>query len=142
MRYKIFLLTIIVAISPLIVHGKNLRSLRDQLAKQGFTGMLEGKVHFFRLGTLQCNNTKLSVYYYEWEESHPPGKAIHAAYRILFMSPTFDYLGSYHVSDRPIKTGPSTISFNYPEADGNILQCDVDGLPKQVLLDGDRLLEK
>ena len=74
--------------------------LRDILSKQGFTGTLQGKVTFSRLGTMRCNSVALEVYYYTWEETNPPGRAIHASYRLIFIEDR-QYLGQYVVSDCP-----------------------------------------
>ena len=60
-------------------------SLRDILSKQGFTGLLKGKVTFNLLGNMRCNSAVLQVYDYTWEETNPPGRAIHASYRLLFV---------------------------------------------------------
>ena len=40
------------------------KSLRDILSKQGFTGVLQGKVTFAHLGEMKCASTMLRVYYY------------------------------------------------------------------------------
>ncbi len=98
--------------------------------------MLEGKVAFDSLGTFDCGARKLEVFYYSWEESNPPGLAIHASYRILFMAGT-NYLGSYHVQDRPERVTRTAIVFNYPQNDGNAISCDGGKLPDSVLLNGE-----
>lgn len=113
------------------------KALKELLSKQGFTGELKGKVNFDSLGSLQCNADKLQVFYYEWEESHPPGFAIHASYRVIFIGKGNRYLGSYAVEDQPKIVGSLALIFDYPAKLGNTIRCDPSGLPKSVLLDGE-----
>ena len=118
-------------------------SLKHLLAQQGFTGLLEGKVAFSRLGRLDCGTGKLEVFYYSWEESHPPGLAIHASYRVVLLEDGSKYVGSYQVQDRPARSTRTAILFNYPEGDGNTISCDGDSLPQSVVLNGEfEILEK
>ena len=114
------------------------KSLRDILSKQGFTGQLYGnvKVTFTRLGVMKCNTARLQVYYYVGEETNPPGRAIHASYRLLFIENS-NYLGQYVVSDRPVLVKPDLLRFQVSEKDGNSLGCDREGLPKSLILDGE-----
>jgi len=117
-------------------------SLKDILSKQGFTGLLQGKVAFTLLGDMECNSAVLQVYYYSWEETNPPGRAIHASYRLIFISKRH-YLGQYLVSDRPVLVKPDTVRFPVSREDGNTLKCDRNGLPKSLYLDGgDRILSR
>ena len=111
--------------------------LKRMLAEQGFTGELKGKVRFSSLGRLTCNARKLQVLYYEWEESNPPGNAIHSQYRILFLGNESKYVGSYAVDDRPIAVGPDALLFHYEKDRGNKVQCNAHGLPNEVLLNGE-----
>jgi hypothetical protein len=111
------------------------KSLKDILSKQGFTGLLEGKFTFTLLGNMKCNSTMLQVYYYTWEESHPPGRAIHASYRLIFIEDR-NYVGQYVVSDRPVLVKPDSLRFPVSEEDGNSFKCDEEGLPKSFYLDG------
>jgi len=142
-RYQLFLSTLLIVVCPLTMQGKIPRRLKKQLVKQGFSGALEGKVHVSQIGTLQCSNTELTVFYYEWEESHPPGQAIHFISRLIFMDSQSKYLGHYVISDRPTKTGSSAIYFDYPETVGNRLERTSAGLPQEIVLDGEqRMLEK
>jgi hypothetical protein len=110
-----------------------LRHLKNILQQQGFTGALQGKIHFTRIGRLQCNAETYDVIYHEWEQSHPAG-ARHAAYRVLFIDKQDRYIGSYRVPERPISVTPQRILFNLPEKQGNTLRCDRDGLPAEVIL--------
>ena len=119
------------------------RTLKQLLAQQGFSGALEGKITIKRLGIFHCGSRPLEVSYHTWEESHPPGKAIHAAYRIIFLENGNKYLGQYMVQYPPTKMTRSAIIFDYPEDDGRIIECEGDSLPKQVTLNGaDRVLGK
>ena len=118
------------------------KSLRDILSKQGFSGELHGKVAFSRLGTIRCNADELQVFYYTWEESHPPGRAIHFSHRLIFVEKK-KYIGQYVISDRPVLVKPDLLRFPVSKQDGNALRCDQDGLPKSLYFDGgDRGLER
>jgi hypothetical protein len=114
----------------------DLRHLKNILQKQGFTGALEGKVHFSRLGNLKCNSETYEVIYHEWEQSHPAG-ARHAAYRVLFIDKQNQYIGSYRVPERPLSVTLQKIRFNFSEKQGNTIRCDSEGLPDEVILDGE-----
>jgi hypothetical protein len=111
-------------------------TLRQLLAQQGFSGALEGKIAIKRLGVLHCGSRSLEVFYHSWEESHPPGKAIHAAYRIVFLENGHKYVGQYKMQDPPTKVTRTAIVFDYPEGDGNTIACEGDALPEEVTLDG------
>ena len=111
------------------------KSLRDILSKQGFTGLLRGKVTFSLLGTMKCNSAILHVYYYFWEESNPPGKAIHSSQRFIFLK-NGNYLGQYVIADRPSLIKPDLLQFPNSGEDGNSIKCDREGLPGSVILDG------
>jgi hypothetical protein len=111
-------------------------ALKRLLAKQGFSGELNGKVRMTQLGTMECGHAEYAVIYYEWEESNPPGAAIHATQRVLFLEGD-GYVGSYSVDDRPSKITPASILFDYPQALGNVIACNRTQLPKAVLLNGE-----
>jgi hypothetical protein len=118
------------------------KSLRDILSKQGFTGTLQGKVTFALLGKMECGSAMLHVYYYTWEETDLPGRAIHFSQRLIFLENRI-YLGHYVISDRPVLVNPNTLRFPVSQEDGNSLKCDRDGLPKSLYLDGgDRVLSR
>jgi len=106
------------------------------LAQQGFSGALEGKIAIKRLGFFHCGSRLLEVFYHSWEESNPSGKAIHAAYRIVFLENGNKYVGQYMVQDPPTKITRTAIVFGYPESDGNTIACDGDSLPESVVLNG------
>lgn len=112
-------------------------SLKRLLVQQGFTGELQGKVAFSRLGILDCGSRKLEVFYYSWEESHPPGLAIHASYRVILLEHGNKYVGSYHVADPPARMTQTAILFNYSKKDGNTIACEDEDLPQSVMLDGE-----
>jgi|ERR1017187_6126952 hypothetical protein len=112
-------------------------ALKRLLAKGGFSGELNGKVRLTQLGTIQCGQTGYAVIYYEWEESNPPGAAIHATQRVLFLGGDRHYVGSYSVDDRPLKIAPASILFDYLQALGNVIKCSRTQLPKTVLLNGE-----
>lgn len=112
------------------------RTLKHLLAQQGFSGALEGKIAIKRLGVLRCGSRTLEVFYHSWEESHPPGKAIHAAYRIVFLENGNKYVGQYKVQDPPTKITRTAIVFDYPAGDGNNIECEGDSLPEEVTLNG------
>ena len=111
------------------------KSLRDILSKQGFSGELHGKVTFSRLGTIKCNAEELQVFYYTWEETNPPVRAIHFSQRLIFVEKR-NYIGQYVIPDRPVLVKPDLLRFPFSEKDGNALRCDQDGLPKFLQLDG------
>ena len=118
-------------------------TLRHLLAQQGFSGALEGKIAIKRLGVFHCGSRPLEVFYHSWEESNPPGKAIHAAYRIVFLENGNKYVGQYKVQDPPVKITRTAIVFGYPEGDGNTIECEGDSLPEKVNLNvGDGTLFK
>jgi hypothetical protein len=112
------------------------KALKGLLQEQGFTGQLTGEITFTHLGGIGCSGKHLQVYYYEWEESNPPGRAIHQSKRIIFVDKK-RYLGSYIVEDRPTKIGSDSLRFDYTENLGNEFKCDRDGLPNSVLLNGE-----
>ena len=91
---------------------------------------------------MKCNSEELQVFYYTWEETNPPGQAIHFNARLIFIEKQ-DYLGHYMVSARPVLVKPDLLRFPVSAEDGNALRCDQDGLPKSFYLDGgDRVLER
>ena len=112
-------------------------TLKHLLAQQGFSGALEGKIAIKRLGVFHCGSRPLEVFYHTWEESHPPGKAIHAAYRIVFLENGNKYVGQYKVQDPPTKTTRTAMVFDYPARDGNTIECEGDSLPEEVTLNGE-----
>jgi len=86
---------------------------------------------------MTCGKHELQLYYYTWEETQPHGEAIHAAYRILLLSEAQEYLGQYQVEgDHPTMRGKKYLEFPYPESEGNRIQCDQDGPPAEVILNG------
>lgn len=113
------------------------RTLKQLLAQQGFSGALDGKIAIERLGVFHCGSRPLEVFYHSWEESHPPGKAIHAAYRIVFLENGNKYLGQYKVQDPPAKVTRTGVIFDYPKRGGNKIECDGDSLPQSLTLNGE-----
>ncbi|MGA3135751.1 MAG: hypothetical protein ABSC88_07135 [Terracidiphilus sp.] len=111
-------------------------TLKQLLAQQGFSGALEGKIAIKRLGVFHCGSRTLEVFYHSWEQSNPPG-ARHAAYRIIFLEDGNKYIGQYRVQDPPTKITRTAIVFDYPAGDGNIIECEGDSLPEEVLLNGE-----
>ncbi len=111
------------------------KTLKEILSKQGFSGTLQGKITFTLLGNLRCDSAVFRVYYYTWEETNPPGRAIHFSQRLIFIE-NRSYIGQYVVSDRPVLVKPDILRFPVSEADGDSLKCDQDGLPKSLILDG------
>ena len=110
-------------------------NLKQQLASQQFSGTLDGNVKFTSLGAVHCGAENLHVIFYEWNESPPPGEAVHASYRIIVMDGE-RYLGSYVVQDKP-KLQDGVLRFPY-SADGDSIGCGREGvLPGKVLLDGE-----
>jgi len=101
----------------------SISTLKHLLAQQGFSGALEGNIAIKRLGVFQCGSRPLEVFYHSWEESHPPGKAIHAAYRIVFLENGNKYVGQYKVEGPPTKITRTAIVFDYPERDGNTIRA-------------------
>ena len=112
-------------------------TLRDLLARQGFSGALEGKIAIKRLGVFHCGARPLEVFYHSLEESNPPGKAIHTAYRIVLLENGITYVGQYKVQDPPVKITRTAIVFGYPEGGGNTIECEGEALPEQVQLNGE-----
>ena len=112
-------------------------SLKRLLAQQGFTGALEGKITIKRLGIFHCGSRQLEVFYHTWEESNPPGRAIHAAYRVVLLENGSRYVGSYKVQDPPAKIARAAIFFDYPKDAGNVIACDDNSLPESVVLNGE-----
>lgn len=111
------------------------KSLTDILSKQGFTGLLQGKITFKFLGNMQCGSAALGVYYYTWEETNPPGRAIHFSQRLIFIEKS-KYLGQYVIADRPTLVKRDSLRFPYSKEDGNTIQCDQEGSPESVHLGG------
>jgi hypothetical protein len=111
------------------------KSLKDLLSKQGFTGLLQGNVTFNLLGGMRCNSAMLQVYYYTWEETSPPGRAIHFSQRLIFIQ-NREYMGQYVIADRPTLLKQQSLRLPYSGDDGNTIQCDQGGLPQVVHLDG------
>jgi hypothetical protein len=136
------LLAIVLLLVTSTAQKLDTKSLRDILSKQGFSGELQGKVTFSRLGTIKCNAGELQVFYYTWEETNPPGRAIHFSQRLIFIEKQ-NYIGQYVISDRPVLVKPDFLRFPVSEENGNVLRCDQEGLPKSLYLDGgDRILER
>jgi hypothetical protein len=136
------LLTVVLLSSSASARELDTHSLKDILSKQGFTGLLQGKVTFGLLGGMQCNSAMLQVYYYTWEETNPPGRAIHFSQRLIFIK-NREYMGQYVIADRPTLFKQQSLRFPYSRDDGNTLQCVQGGLPESVHLGGqDILLER
>jgi hypothetical protein len=112
-------------------------TLKQLLARQGFSGALEGKIAIKRLGVFHCGSRSREVFYHSWEQSNPPGKAIHAAYRIIFLEDGNKYVGQYRVQDPPTKITRTAIVFDYPAGDGNTIECKGDSLPVELTLSGE-----
>ncbi|HKO19383.1 MAG TPA: hypothetical protein VJU82_10910 [Acidobacteriaceae bacterium] len=112
-------------------------SLKQQLSRDGFSGPLTGRIKFTRIGLLECGERQYRAFYYEWEQSQPLGKAIHAHSRLLFLDDAGRYLGSYSVEDRPIRLTIHSIVFAYTEQMGNRIRCSDIGPGRHVLLDGE-----
>lgn len=110
-------------------------SIGSLLAKQRFSGLLKGDVHFANLGTLNCGSQVISILFYEWYESPPHGAAIHASQRVVLMRGQ-TYLGAYVVDDRPT-ISDNKIRFPYPAQDGNVITCETGGIPAKVFLNRD-----
>jgi hypothetical protein len=110
-------------------------NLKQELATQHFSGVLDGDVKLASLGTLPCGANPLHVFFYEWYESSPPGKAVHSSHRVILMDGA-TYVGSYVVADKPSIQG-AEIRFPYGAA-GRSIRCEKDGTaPKKVLLNGE-----
>jgi len=136
------LLTMVLLSSMASAQNLDIKSLKDILSKQGFTGLLQGKVTFNLLGGMKCDSSILQVYYYTWEETNPPGRAIHFSQRLIFIK-NREYMGQYVIADRPTLLKQNLLRFPYSHDDGNTIQCGQEGLPESVHLDGsDILLEK
>jgi hypothetical protein len=135
--FKSVLLTAMLLSVASSAQKMNTKSLRDILSKQGFSGLLQGKkITYKYLGNMKCNSAMLQVYYYTWEETNPAGLAIHASYRLIFIENS-NYLGQYVIADHPVLIKPDSLRFPYSKEDGNTIQCDQEGLPKSLLLNGD-----
>jgi hypothetical protein len=134
-KMSLLLATLLLSL-PANAQKLDVKSLRNILAKQGFTGLLDGQITFDLLGTMRCNSAAISVYYYTWEETNPPGRAIHSSQRLIFLE-NWSYLGQYVVEDRPVLVKPDLLRFPYSEGEGNTIQCDKEGLPKSLLLNGE-----
>ena len=113
----------------------NARSLKDILASQGFSGVLHGKIAFAFLGNMKCNPAEIQVYDYTWEETNPPGRAVHFSQRLIFIHDQ-KYLGQYVIEDRPTLTRSGLLRFPYSKELGNTIQCKRGGLPESVYVDG------
>jgi hypothetical protein len=139
MKTSIFCLLVLSASVFAQTPRTSTRTLRQLLAQQGFSGALEGKVSIKRLGVLHCGSRPLEVFYHSWEESRPPGMAIHAAYRIVFLENGNQYIGQYKVQYPPTKIKGNTILFTSPDGNGNTIACEGDNLPQSVVLNGELL---
>jgi hypothetical protein len=137
--FSICAIAIVVAFNSCSASGqKSDTELKRSLTRQSFSGMLEGNVHFTELGVFDCQSKAVRVIYYEWNESNPPGKAIHASYRVILMTGN-SYMGSYAIEDKPTVVNGKAIVFPYSPAEGNVIVCGVGGLPQEVLLNGENL---
>lgn len=135
MRYFLTSLLLIGMLCSPSAECESTAKLKNILAGQSFSGVLEGNVIFTTMGQFTCGSNSLQVVFYEWEESMPPGKAVHSSYRVILMHGA-TYLGSYVVEDKPSIQG-NELMFPYTE-NGNSIMCGTEGrLPKKVLLDGE-----
>ena len=138
-----YLSALLLLFLPIHLKASDIRLIKKLLADQGFTGTMEGNVGLHQIGEIQCNASKFQVWYYTWEESGPPGLAIHAAQRLVFIQKGDRYLGSYAVDDRPARITINSLSFRYSDKSGNSIRCGRGELPTTVLLNGEILsLEK
>jgi hypothetical protein len=112
----------------------NERRLIELLREQGFTGALEGDIHFKALGHLACDQTTYRVLYFEWVQT---GGARHMQQRLLFLENRTRYIGSYVVNDPPAKVTSDSIVFGYTKDSGNTITCNEIGTDKQELLNGE-----
>ena len=131
---RVLLVTTLLSLTS-SAQRQDTKSLKDILSKQGFTGLLQGKVTLTLLGNMKCTSAALQVYYYTWEETNPPGRAIHFSQRLIFIE-NRNYVGQYVVSDRPVLVKRELLRFHYSKDDGNTIECDQEGLPKSLLLNG------
>jgi hypothetical protein len=137
MRFLLSSILLIAVLCSPKANGEPSAKLKKELASQHFSRVLEGNVKFTNLGQLSCGSDSLQVVFYAWEESSPPGAAVHSSYRVILMHGA-TYLGSYVVADKPSIQGDE-IRFPYTE-NGNSIKCGTDGaLPKEVLLDGENI---
>jgi hypothetical protein len=114
-------------------------AVRESLATQGFTGTLSGKVKITNVGIISTGGKKYQIFYYRWEESCPAGLAIHSSQRLIVITGTHQYLGSYSIGDRPSGFRGSSVLFAFPDIEGNRITFGKNGPPAKVLLDGELL---
>lgn len=137
MRFLITSTILMAMLCSPTANGETSAKLKKELASQHFSGVLEGKVKLTTLGQLSCGSVRLQAVFYEWEESSPPGEAVHSSYRVILMRGS-TYLGSYAVEDRPTIQGDE-LKFPYTE-NGNSIKCSAHGAPpKEILLDGENV---
>lgn len=132
-RY-LFCVLLLVLVLPSSGQERDTKSLKDILSEQGFSGLLQGKITFKLLGDMSCKSKVLQVYYYTWEETNPPGKAIHFSQRLIFIHKN-RYVGQYAVPDGPSLIRPNLLRF--PDSKEDSVNCDETGLPKSITLDGE-----
>jgi len=116
-------------------------NLRRLLAKQGFCCYIRAKdgVTLTELGHMACGSKSLRAVYYEWQEQHPRGDAVHASYRLIFMDGNV-YLGNYEVTGTdgfPSIVGKKLIQFSSQENGENRVGCEAGELPKHAWLGGE-----
>jgi hypothetical protein len=116
--------------------GESFRALKKELARQHFSGVLNGNVRFTPLGRLACGGDTVEVFVYRWEGASSPGAAVHSSQRVILMHGA-TYLGPYAVADKPT-IQRDELRFPYKEY-GNSIKCGKEGPPKDVLLDGENV---
>jgi hypothetical protein len=122
---------------PVFADAESQRRLKQLLSSQGFSGPLIGKVHISELGWLHCGAETYRVLYHQWDDSHPPGRAIHASQRLVFLADGEQYLGSYVIASKPLKVSSGSILLPYPQELGNSIACADIGDGKKIVLDGE-----
>jgi hypothetical protein len=130
-------LALVLAWVAFPAYAESQRKLKQLLSKQGFSGSLKGKVHISELGSLHCGAETYRVLYHEWEDSHPPGPAIHASRRLVFLADGEQYLGSYVVASKPLNVSSDSILFEYSEELGNSIACADIADGRKIVLDGE-----
>jgi hypothetical protein len=134
----VMLLTYVLVVTCCaFANSSGTEAIRKTLATQGFTGALDGKIAIKKLGVIAVGPTAYQIFSYIWEESCPPGAAIHASQRIVVMAGTGRYIGSYSVEDPPTRLVRNAILFGYSESLGNRIRFDRNGPPTKIHLNGE-----
>lgn len=139
---RICMFFLVLTLAPLASLGASnspysLSQLKRILRKQGFDGALTGDVTFTYLGHIRCEKNEYHAYYFVWTQTRLRGVDPHGQQRIILVSNTEQYAGSYVIEDPPRAIEHNAIIFPYDTRDGNEIQCDADGLPREAHLDGD-----